>query len=250
MMTHVNVCLALSHWPMHTRTYILNALFQTLAAVALLGSPVSTCSLPFHANTLKHGSISFPIRLSFHHFPRLTLVSANSRRISFSSSTKRFRPQLGSFHDEIGQAELHISCNLEHFQENCLCSWVLQTCYCTHTISYLQIQWKQKCWKLSMLSLHKLVWQSQSVHFDLLYNSLQFSSPLSISWPAGNRCSHATFGNLEEQAILVFLQTRIFAADDDTKELVGQTIQHHDEVHLQADRPMAHRHLQHSTHKI
>ena len=51
-------------------------------------------------------------------------------------------------------------------------------------------------------------------------------------WPAGIWCSHATFCNLEEQAILVFLQTRIFAADDDTKELVGQTIQHHDEVHL------------------
>ena len=165
---------------MHTRTYILNALFQTLAAVALLGSPVSTCSLPFHAHPLKHGSISFPIRLSFRHFPRLTLVSANSRRISFSSSTKRFRPQLGSFHDEIGQVELHISCKPWTFPGKLS---VFMSSSDLLLYSYLQIQWTQKCWKLSMLSLHKLVWQSQSVHFDLLYNSLQFSNLLSISSP-------------------------------------------------------------------
>ena len=107
------------HTPLHSECGVSDVKLYTFSCCS--------CSPSFHAHPVKHGSISSPIRPPFHHSPRLTLVSANSRRISFSSSTKRFRPQLGH-----SKMELHISCNLEHFKENCLCSWVIQTYYYTH----------------------------------------------------------------------------------------------------------------------
>mmetsp|Transcript_13880 Transcript_13880/g.32938 ORF Transcript_13880/g.32938 Transcript_13880/m.32938 type:complete len:475 (-) Transcript_13880:4904-6328(-) len=41
----------------------------------------------------------------------------------------------------------------------------------------------------------------------------------------------ATFGHLKEQAVLVLLQARVLRPHDDAQQLVGETVQHHDEVH-------------------
>ena len=40
------------------------------------------------------------------------------------------------------------------------------------------------------------------------------------------------FGHLEEQAVLVVFEPWIFALHDDAQQLIGQTVQNDDEVHL------------------